>query len=123
MHGLIIDDESLVLSSTAMLLKNIGVTASTAGNGREGLALARSEKPDFILLDLIMPDMNGWDVMDGLQSSIETSDIPVIVFTAGEYRVSEAEAFSRGIAGILEKPFHLDHLVDAIDNACSQTCS
>jgi CheY-like chemotaxis protein len=79
---LVIDDEPEILILVQSRLEANGYEAITAGGGREGIALSKSAKPDVILLDLLMPDMDGYEVMKVLKGSEETDKIPVILFTA-----------------------------------------
>lgn len=112
---LIIDDEPLILKTTALLMKkssNAGIF--TAQNGPDGIALARKEKPDLILLDIIMPDMDGWEVLKVLKIDEECSRIPVIVFTATDYSISDSMAKENGAAGICRKPFQLHQLMNVV---------
>lgn len=76
---LIIDDEQAILNMYSAALGDFGVI--TAGNGEEGLKIARKEKPDLIYLDIIMPQLNGLDVLKKLKADQATSEIPVILLT------------------------------------------
>jgi CheY-like chemotaxis protein len=60
---LIIDDEVLIRKTTALLLKKARIDVITAGNGPEGIDLAEKQNPDLILLDIVMPEMSGWEVL------------------------------------------------------------
>ncbi len=79
---LVVDDERRNLELMEGYLGELGIKAILAEGGKQGLCLAKSEKPDAILLDLMMPDMPGEDVAAALQEDPETSDIPIIFLTA-----------------------------------------
>ena len=112
---LIIDDEPLILKTTALLMKkSLNAEIITAQNGPDGIALARKEKPDLILLDIIMPDMDGWEVLKVLKIDEECSRIPVIVFTATDYSLSDSTAKENGAVGICRKPFQLHQLMNVV---------
>jgi twitching motility two-component system response regulator PilH len=113
---LIIDDEPLILKTTALLLKkSSNAEIITAQNGPDGITLARKEKPDLILLDIIMPDMDGWEVLKVLKIDEECSRIPVIVFTAMDYSISDSMAKANGATGICRKPFQLHQLMHVVE--------
>lgn len=107
---LIIDDERLIRLTTSILLKQRNYEVLEAVNGEEGIDITKKEKPDLIILDIMMPNMDGWQVYDILQMSDETKDIPVIIFTAGDFISSEQIAKSKGIKWIIRKPFNIDML-------------
>ncbi|MBN2255062.1 MAG: response regulator, partial [Deltaproteobacteria bacterium] len=86
----------------------------TADNGPKGLELAASEKPDLILLDIMMPEMDGYEVCSMLQDNIETAYIPVIFLTALGEEQGKAKAFSVGAVDYLVKPVRKDLLVKKV---------
>jgi two-component system response regulator VicR len=77
-----IEDEAEMIDLVRLILGRRGFTVIGANGGREGLALVQKEIPDLILLDLMMPDMDGWDVYHQIKSDAKTREIPVIVITA-----------------------------------------
>ena len=80
-------------------------TIETANNGLEGLEKARSEKPDLILLDIIMPGMSGFEVLTQLKESQETKQIPVIIITGLEDAENEEKGLMLGAVDYITKPF------------------
>jgi len=78
-------------------------TLLPAYGGEEGLSLARSEHPDTILLDLMMPGTNGFDVLEQLRADDETANIPVIVLTAIDVTAAQRELLSDNIQGLMRK--------------------
>lgn len=91
---LIIDDEDAILKMYGIVLSTYNII--TASNGSEGLELARKEKPDLIYLDIIMPEMNGLDVLKKLKEDSETAKIPVILLTNLPEQASKDKALSLG---------------------------
>ncbi|MBD3418955.1 MAG: response regulator [Chitinivibrionales bacterium] len=112
---LIIDDEHMIRLTTSILLKQKGIAVVSASSGQEGLDMAISEKPELILLDIMMPVMDGWEVFDKLRSSEATAAIPVIIFTAGDFIEAERIAGEKQVSGIIRKPFHVDDLLKMFD--------
>ncbi|MDR2103133.1 MAG: diguanylate cyclase [Treponema sp.] len=101
---LIIDDEK----SNLMVLNSIlspDYTIFTAKSGKEGLSRALAEQPDLILLDIIMPDMNGFEVLKILKASEEAGRIPVIIITGLDNDVDEERGFALGAVDYIGKPF------------------
>ena len=78
---LIVEDEELVSTLLEKKLKNAGYDVSTAPDGEEGLRKIKKEKPDLILLDVIMPKMGGFEVMEEMKKDEEIKDIPVIIIS------------------------------------------
>lgn len=78
---LCIEDDTFLLNLIATKFTDAGISAIGAHLGGEGVALAQSEHPDLILLDLMLPDMPGLDVLDKLKSDDATKDIPVVIFS------------------------------------------
>lgn len=103
---LIVDDEMGIRKITQISLKAIaGWDVIEAASGQEGLAIAQAEQPDAILLDVMMPGMDGIKTFQHLQANPATQAIPVIFLTA-KARISEQKEFSElPITGIITKPF------------------
>jgi CheY-like chemotaxis protein len=112
---LVVDDELLIRSTTLLLLKRQGLEAVAAKSGAEGIAIAQRTRPDMILLDIMMPEMDGWEVLKRLKQSTVTSEIPVIVFSAADFEVTDEELRERGAVTLLRKPFHLSELVRVVN--------
>lgn len=103
---LVIDDEENLCFVIKACLENIGHwEVLTALSGKEGLLLAENEHPDAILLDVMMPDVDGLTLFSSLQSNRATQKIPVILLTA-KVQTVDLEQFSHlKVAGIIPKPF------------------
>ena len=100
---LVVDDDPGILELHCRLIEQTGRSALTARNGREALNMVEGHKPDLILLDLIMPEMDGFTVLDGLRERESTRDIPVIILTAHMLSDADLERCNRGVATILGK--------------------
>jgi DNA-binding response OmpR family regulator len=108
---LIIDDEKLLVKSTCMALAHYGFEVKGALDGEEGLKAVLEYKPDVILLDIMMPGMDGWQVLEKLKQNPDTKRIPVVIFTAREYSNGKALAIKNGAADYAAKPFEPKELV------------
>jgi diguanylate cyclase (GGDEF)-like protein len=104
---LIIDDVDANRSALAELL-DAEHDVSVASGGEEGLALARKLQPDVILLDVVMPGMNGYDVLDHLKAEPRTASISVIFITGLDRPEDEAHSLQRGGSDFISKPFNPD---------------
>jgi CheY-like chemotaxis protein len=108
---LVIDDEPQILLMVSARLKVGGYTVFTAFSGEQGLQRAQKEIPDLILLDHIMPDMDGDEVLTRLKGDPATKSIPVVMFTADVKRVKVGEYQARGAVDCIFKPFLPDELL------------
>ena len=101
---LVIDDEPDSLEVASILLEMYDAKVITAVNGREGLELARKHRPVFIISDLSMPEMSGWEMIDALKKDRFTLDIPLIALTAHAMEGDRARAIGAGFHNYLTKP-------------------
>ena len=115
MKVLVIDDEEDVRYVAQLSLGRVGgMTVVEATSGEEGLARARAERPDFILLDMMMPGMDGAATFRALRADEGTAQIPVVFLTA-KAMASEVERLkSLGARGVILKPFDPMTLADEI---------
>jgi CheY-like chemotaxis protein len=100
---LVVDDDPNILDLHCRLLERHGCRALRARHGREALEVVEQTRPDLILLDLMMPVMDGFAVLDALRSRETTRNIPVIVLTARVLSEADVERCNRGVAAILSK--------------------
>ena len=106
---LLVDDEQKILKFLEVKLRLSGYEVITATSGRQALELVKSAKPDIMLLDVIMPEMDGFDVLQKLRTFTQ---LPVIVFSA---RAGNSDkAMSLGANDYIAKPFNLDELVTRV---------
>ncbi|HBB32899.1 MAG TPA: two-component system response regulator [Cyanobacteria bacterium UBA8803] len=102
---LIIDDEYRIREIIKMTLEMMaGWKVLTASSGSEGVAVARSQQPDAILLDMMMPDLDGTATLVQLQASSVTRQIPVLLLTAKSQSI-EAHQLQDGVRAVIDKPF------------------
>lgn len=101
---LIVDDDIDTLRLVGLMLQRQGYEISAANNGIQALALAQSERPDLILLDIMMPDIDGVEVTRRLRANDETKDVPVIMFTAKTQVEDKILGFEAGADDYLTKP-------------------
>jgi CheY-like chemotaxis protein len=103
---LLVDDEPEIREVTQVSLELMaGWHVLTAGSGAEGVARAAAEQPDAILLDLMMPEMDGIATLQALRASTATSHIPVILLSAVAHGAASQRFADLGAAGVIAKPF------------------
>jgi CheY-like chemotaxis protein len=102
---LIIDDEYHSRETLRFALEGVEFSVETAGNGAEGIRKSGDLHPDAILLDLLMPEMNGFEVCQRLRGDPQTARIPILVVSSLEDRESMLEAFRAGADDFISKPF------------------
>ena len=117
---LIIEDEKLIIVSTQMVLEAAGFHVESATSGEEGIQKARSSAPDLILLDIMMPGIDGWETLNRLKRDNSTADIPVIIFTAREHSRGHQKSSEMGAAEYFRKPFEPDELIELVEKHVSQ---
>lgn len=114
-HILIIDDEEDIREVAQVALETVGGwQVSTASSGPEGLAQILAELPDAILLDVMMPDMDGVEVFKRIQADPNTQAIPVILMTAKTQAMDQQRFLALGITAIITKPFKAMLLADQV---------
>jgi CheY-like chemotaxis protein len=113
---LVVDDDPNIRRMMVAALKRDGYTFAEAANGREALDSMRSDKPDVVVLDLMMPVMSGWDVLQEREHDAALRQIPVIIVSAN--RAPEvATAVDKGICAFLPKPFDIG-VLSALVKSC-----
>ena len=114
---LIIDDETEVQTLLTELLQLKGYEVHSALNGQQGLNLIQSLRPDLILLDVMMPAIDGFKVQNQLALDENFKKIPII-FISGQHNIDNAaKAIAHGAAGFIEKPFDIPQLCKIIEMA------
>ena len=103
---LVVDDERHIVRLVEVNLARAGYDVATAYDGVEALEKVKSEKPDMIVLDVMMPRMDGFEVLKRLQADPETQDIPVIMLTAKAQDADIFRGWSSGVSSYLTKPFN-----------------
>ncbi len=100
---LVVDDDPIAVELSAVRIMGLASTVLRAYGGRDAIATARRELPDLIVLDLMMPDVNGFDVVDALNEHGETARIPILVITAKQITAADRARLSGSVASIMEK--------------------
>jgi len=110
---LLVDDDPAILDATGQVLREWGYAVDEAGDGESALALARAAPPDLMLVDLMMPVMDGWTLIQRLREQQVAPGVPVVVFSADR----EARERARNLAAqaALRKPFELQELQDVVE--------
>ncbi len=117
---LIIEDEKLIIVSTQMVLESVGFQVESATDGEEGIKKAKEVKPDLILLDIMMPGIDGWETLKRLKRDPDTQAIPVVIFTAREHARGHQKSAEMGAAGYFRKPFEPDELIELVEKHVGQ---
>lgn len=111
---LIVDDEQDNLTIANKVLSFGGAKVYTARNGLEGLKVLEEVVPSFILLDLSMPEMNGWDMLKAIKADPKTEHVPVIALTAHAMMGDRQKVMDAGFDGYIAKPFRLSTFTSEI---------
>jgi len=111
---LTVDDDQVTLQLMERMLSDRGYNVATANSGRSAFITLTKAKPDLILLDVMMPEMNGYEVCSKLKENKETAFIPVVFVTALGEKQDKAKAFSAGGADYLVKPLNNETLLETI---------
>ena len=113
---LVIEDNEDNLVLMRLLLERAKYEVLVAIDGSTGLDIANKEQPEVILLDLAMPEMDGWEVARVLKANILTKEIPIIAVTAHSLPKDRELAFEAGCDAIVGKPFSVAKLIGEIEN-------
>ena len=112
---LIVDDSPTELHVFQKMLEKNGFATLLATDGEEGLEKARAERPDIVLMDVVMPGMNGFQAIRRMTRSPETADIPVIMVTTKDQETDKIWGIRQGAADYLVKPVSEKELVAKIN--------
>lgn len=111
-----IEDDQEMIELVAMILSRRGFEVKGMPSGYAGLDYVFEQKPDLILLDLMMPDIDGWDIFQQIRSRPDTHAIPIIVVTAKSQPIDRVLGLKIAKANdYISKPFHPKELLDSID--------
>ena len=116
---LIVDDSPTEMYKLTGMLQKHGHEVLQAANGADGVALARQEKPDVVLMDIVMPGLNGFQATRQLTKDPETNHIAVIVVTTKDQETDRVWATRQGAKGYLTKPVEENALIKAVMSALS----
>ena len=117
---LCIEDEQEMIDLIRLILSRRGFDVRGANNGEEGLKIIHQEHPDLVLVDLMMPDMDGWEVYQHMKADETTKNIPVIVVTARAQSIDKVLGLHIAkVDDYIAKPFSPQELLNSIDNVLS----
>jgi len=116
---LIIDDSPTETVTLTNILQKNGHDVLTAANGADGVALARNEQPDLVLMDVVMPGLNGFQATRQLSKGNETSHIPVIIVSTKDQDTDRMWGQRQGAKGYLTKPVNEGQLLSTINDLIS----
>jgi len=111
---LIVDDEVDHITMMQTRIEASGYQCLSAYDGEEGLKIVLDEMPDIILLDIVMPKMNGYEMCCHLKNDDKTKEIPIIIITASGAKKLEKKCIELGVEEIMHKPYDSSYLVERI---------
>jgi DNA-binding response OmpR family regulator len=114
---LCIEDEPEMIDLMKLVLGRKGYEVIGAAGGQEGLQKARSENPDLVLLDLMMPDLGGWEVYQQMKADEKMKEIPVIIVTAKAQSIDKVLGlYIAKVDDYIAKPFSPTELIDSVEH-------
>ena len=113
---LVVDDEPELVKALELRFSNEGFHVITAADGEEGLRKAKEEGPDLIILDIMLPKMDGYKVCNQLKSDARYQQIPIIMLTVKYQDKDKIEGFKTGADEYITKPFEFDELAKRVYN-------
>lgn len=117
---LLVDDEEDILDFLELILEEQGYNVIKASSGRDALAAAQMNRPELILLDIMMPEMDGWEVLKLLKADEEVSHIPVAMLTARTEMKDKIQGLQEGAIDYICKPFATKELLDKLEIILAQ---
>jgi DNA-binding response OmpR family regulator len=120
-HILCIEDEAEMIELMRLILSRKGYQVSGAAGGQEGLDKMRKETPDLVLLDLMMPDMGGWEVYQQMKADEKLKEIPVIVVTAKAQSIDKVLGlYIAKVEDYIAKPFGPTELIESVERVLAK---
>ena len=113
---LIVDDEAAIRLICRINLRDAGLEIVEAADGETGLSLARAQRPDLILLDIMLPGMDGWDIAEALAADSKTAEIPILFLSARLDEEDQLRAYEAGAVGYITKPFDPAELAGTVES-------
>ena len=116
-----IEDEYDMIDLVRLILGQKGYEVVGAIGGREGLTMVQQELPDLVLLDLMMPDMGGWEVYQQMKADESTREIPVIIITAKAQSIDKVLGLNIAkVDDYISKPFSPQELIDSVESVIAK---
>jgi len=111
---LVVDDDSSIRRLLVLTLLRQGYQTLEACNGREALATMRAASPDIVIMDLVMPEVSGWEVLCQRAADPSLMRIPMIVVTASNTLKARVDVLEKQVCAVIAKPFDLDTLLTTV---------
>jgi DNA-binding response OmpR family regulator len=112
---LVVDDQQEILELTASVLSGAGYRAETSGSGPEALRRLADEAFDLVLLDINMPEMDGWETLRLLRADEQLSAVQVVMFSVKGEVSDKVHSLQEGASGYITKPFVIDELIARVE--------
>ncbi len=113
---LIVDDSPTELHVLTTMLEKHGFSVSSANNGEDGVEMAKADKPDLILMDVVMPGMNGFQAARQISSDPDTSNIPIVIVSTKDQETDKMWGLRQGAKGYVTKPAQEKELISMINS-------
>jgi two-component system, cell cycle response regulator DivK len=120
-HILVVEDNLDNYELVRTILELAGYDTFLAVNGRDGVDAARKQKPELILMDMSMPEMDGWDATALIREDPETTHIPMIALTVHTLPVERKRAIDAGVNAYLAKPYDASQLIQLVGNVLEKS--
>jgi len=118
---LVVDDEPDTVDLVKLVLETEGYQTSVAYNGEEALEMIKIDKPDMVLLDIMMPKMDGWAIRKKIIDNEETRDMPIVMLTAKAQPIDKMIGLHVvGVTDYITKPFGRHELIDSVKKALGE---
>lgn len=118
-HILIVDDSPTEVHVFQNILENNGFSVDTAADGETGIRMAQENRPDLILMDIVMPGINGFQATRKLHRDEKTADIPIVIVTTKDQETDRIWGLRQGARGYIVKPVSEKDLVNSVESALS----
>lgn len=112
---LVIDDDLQLLKMVRLMLERVGHEVETVSTGKRGIAMAAENQPDLAIIDVMMPELNGYDVVKQLRADPQTKDVPIMILTARSQPVDKKMALDAGANSFMSKPVTAQELTARVD--------
>ena len=112
---LVVDDQQEILDLTASVLSGAGFTTSTTKSGRDALLRLEDEEFDLVLLDINMPEMDGWETLRLLRADEDLAAVAVVMFSVKGEASDKVHSLQEGASGYITKPFIIDELIARVE--------
>ena len=120
-HILVVEDNLDNYELVRTILELAGYDTFLAVNGRDGVNAARKQKPDLILMDMALPELDGWDATKRIREDPETANIPMVALTVHTLPVDRKRALDAGVNAYLSKPFDAAQLIQLVESTLEKS--